>query len=153
MYTISSCTKKGHNLPSPMASLKILLGVILITEVLILPSCCVPFIRVPFSSQSDKLNLLQPHSPADFTACFVYSYPCFYLAEVGLDKRHDSTAIGAITTFSTSCCSYKLFVVWTGLLHCSDTAEARYVRNRCVDIVTLMHEGNRRKEQDKSPKM
>lgn len=88
--------------------LKILHGVILIMKVLILPSCCVPFIQDPFSSQPDKLNLLQPDSPADFTACFVYSTSCFYLAEAGLDKWHESTAIGATTTtFSTSCCSYK----------------------------------------------
>lgn len=103
-------------------------------KVLILPSCCVPFIQVPFSSQPDKLNLLQPDSPADFTACFVYSTSCFYLAEAGLVKWHESIAIGAtITTFSSGCCSYKSHVVETGLLNCSATCEADCLRNKCVN--------------------
>lgn len=126
------CTK-GHNLPAPLVSLKILHGVILITKVLILPSCCVPFIRVPFSSQPDKLNLLQPDSPADFTACFVYSTSCFCLAEGGSDKWHESTAIGAtMTTCSTSCRRYKLYVFQTGRLSRSATCKADYVRNKRV---------------------
>lgn len=100
---------------------------------LILLSRCVPFIQVPFSSQPDKLNLLQPDSPADFTACFVYSTSCFYLAQGGSDKWHESTAIGAtMTTYSTSCRSYKLYVFQTGLSNCSATCKADYVRNKCV---------------------
>lgn len=69
---------KGCHLPAPLASLEKKYCTMLIMKVLILPSRCAPFIHVPFSSQPDKLNLPQPDSPADFTACFVYSTSCFY---------------------------------------------------------------------------
>lgn len=134
--TWAGCTSsqhKGHNLPTPLASLKILHGIILITKVLILPSCRVPFIQVPFSSQPDKLNLLQPDSPADFTACFVYSTSCLYLAEEGWDKWCESTAIRAsMTTYNICCRSYKIYKVKTGPLDLSDTCKAHIERNKSM---------------------
>ncbi len=98
--------------PLPLTLLKILHGVMLIMKVLILPPCRVPFMQVPFSSQPDKLNLLQPDSPADFTACFASSTSRFSLAEGGSDKWHESRVTWAtMTTYSISCLTYQKYVV------------------------------------------
>lgn len=129
----TSSTHKGHNLPTPLTLLRTFHGVILITKVLILSSCRVPFIQDPFPSQPDKLNLLQPDSPVDFTACFVYSTSCLCLADGGSDKWHESRAAGVTTiTYSIiSCPNYKFRVVQTGTLEPSATCKADYVRHTC----------------------
>lgn len=46
-----------------------------------------PLNQVPFPSQPDSLNLLQPDSPVVFTAGFVYITSSLSLAEPGLERK------------------------------------------------------------------
>lgn len=51
------------------------------------PTYCVPLNQVPFPSQPDSGNLLQPDSPVVFTAGFVYITFPLSLAETGLERK------------------------------------------------------------------
>lgn len=73
----------SHNLPSPLASLKMELY----TDHPAPRPRCVPLNQVPFPSQPDSGNLLQPDSPVVFTAGFVYITSPLSPAEPGLERK------------------------------------------------------------------